>query len=159
ALPVITSLTAREPARGDQFGASVAHCSDGSDDYVAVGAPGVAPPRGRTSTGQVFIFRGLEPGAPWSTSPIGHPNPSGPEEDRFGAAGAINPWGDGYNQWDGTLTLAVGAPGADGGQGAVYIGRTAEQGKWTSFTFDEPLVPTFPDADEDFRTEGFGTSI
>jgi hypothetical protein len=159
ALPLITSLAAREPARGDQFGASVAHCSDGTDDYVAVGAPGVAPPRGRTSTGQIFIFQGLESTTPWSASPILNPNPSGTAEDQFGAAVAINPSGDGFNQWDGTLTLAVGAPGADEGQGAVYVGRTADTGKWTSFTFDEALVPTFPDADEDFRTEGFGTSI
>jgi hypothetical protein len=159
AVPVISALAAREPARGDLFGTAVAHCSDGTDDYVAVGAPGVAPPRGRTSTGQVFIFRGLESSAPWSATPISNPHPAGTETDQFGAAVAINPSGDGSNQWDGTLTLAVGAPGADGGQGAVYVGRTTEQSKWTTFTFGDPLVPTFPDADEDFRTEGFGTSI
>jgi hypothetical protein len=159
-LPGIAGLAAREPTRGDQFGASVAHCTDGIDDYIAVGAPGVAPPRGRTATGQVFIFKGLEPAPPWSTSPIVNPNPAGTEADQFGAAIAINPSGDGSSHWDGTLTLAVGAPGADEGQGAVYVGRTAEQGKWTtSFAFDEPLVPTFPDADEDFRTAGFGSSV
>jgi hypothetical protein len=158
-LPVISTLAAREPVRGDQFGASVAHCSDGTDDYIAVGAPGVAPPRGRTATGQIFIFRGLEAAEPWSSSPIVNPNPAGTEADQFGAAIAINPSGDGSSHWDGTLTLAVGAPGADEGQGAVYVGRTPEPGKWTSFQFDERLVPTFPDADEDFRTAGFGTAI
>ena len=33
---------------------------------------------------------------------------------------AINASGDGTDQWDGSLTLAVGAPGANSGQGAVY---------------------------------------
>jgi hypothetical protein len=159
ALPVVTTLSAREPVRGDQFGTSVAHCSDGTDDYIAVAAPGVAPPRGRTAPGQVFIFKGFDTAEPWSTSPIGNPNPAGTESDQFGITIAINPSGDGSGQWDGTLTLAVGAPGADEGQGAVYVGRTPEPGKWTTFKFDEPLVPVFPDATEDFRTEGFGTSI
>ena len=160
ALPVINGLAAREPTRGDQFGVSVAHCFDGTDDYIAVGAPGIAPPRGRTATGQAFIFRGLESSEPWSSSPIMNPNPAGTEADRFGASIAINPSGDGSNHWDGTLTVAIGAPGADEGQGAVYVGRTSEPGKWpTSFAFDEPLSPTFPDADEDFRTEGFGSAV
>jgi hypothetical protein len=159
ALPVISGLTAREPARGDQFGTSVAHCSDGTEDYIAVGAPGVAPPRGRTAAGQVFIFKGLESAEPWSTSAIGNPNPAGTDADQFGACVAINLSSDGSNHWDGTLTLAVGAPGADEGQGAVYVGRTTDPGKWTSFQFGEPLVPTFADAAEDFRTSGFGGAI
>jgi hypothetical protein len=157
--PMITEFAAREPARGDLFGTSVAHCFDGIDHYIAVGAPAAAPPRGRSGTGQVFIFRGLEGDAPWSTSPILNPNPEG-TTDQFGAAVAINPSGDGSNQWDGTLTLAVGAPGADEGQGAVWVGRTAEQGKWNaSFTFDAPLMPEFPDAPEDFRTVGYGSAV
>ncbi len=159
ALPVVNAFSARDPARGDQFGASVAHCSDGTDDYIAVGAPGVAPPRGRTATGQVFIFKGVESTEPWSASPIINPNPAGTSADQFGSAVAINPSGDGSHHWDGTMTLAVGAPGADEGQGAVFVGRTAEPGKWTTFNFDEPLVPVFPDADEDFRTAGFGTCV
>ncbi len=44
AIPVIAELAPREPANGDLFGAAVAHCSDGTTDYVAVGAPGSAPP-------------------------------------------------------------------------------------------------------------------
>ncbi len=73
---------------------------------------------------------------------------------------AISASGDGYGQWDGTLTLAVGAPGANDGEGAVYVGRTAEHGKWTSpFRFLDPLQPYFPDADEEFRTQGFGSCV
>jgi hypothetical protein len=158
--PEITELAGRDPARGDLFGSSVAHCFDGTDHYIAVGAPAAAPPRGRSGTGQVYIFRGLESDAPWSTSPILNPNPDGTAADQFGAAMAINPSGDGEYQWDGTLTLAVGAPGADEGQGAVYVGRTAEPGKWnSSFKFDDPLMPVFPDAPEDFRTEAFGSAV
>jgi hypothetical protein len=126
-----------------------------------VGAPGAAPPRGVSGHGQVYVFRGLDTSSPpWSTSAITNPNPAGTDTDLFGASVAINATGDGSNQWDGTLTLAVGAPGADGGQGAVYVGRTTQEGTWTTpFQFGEPLVPTFADAADDFRTTGFGTSI
>jgi hypothetical protein len=160
-VPVLAEFTAREPAKCDQFGISLAHCYDGSADYIAVGAPGAAAPRGVSGPGQVYIFRGLDgSSAPWSTSPIANPNPAGTATDQFGASIAINPSGDGSNQWDGTLTIAVGAPGYNEGEGAVYVGRTTEPGAWTSpFRFGPPLVPTFPDADDDFRTSGFGTSI
>jgi FG-GAP repeat len=160
-LPVVTELTAREPAKGDLFGTSVAHCSDGSADYIAVGAPGAAAPRGVSAPGQVYIFRGFDaPGTPWSTSPIANPNPEGTATDLFGASVAINPSGDGSNQWDGTLTIAVGAPGNHEGEGAVYVGRTTQPGAWTSpFRFGPALVPSFPEADDEFRTSGFGTAI
>jgi hypothetical protein len=160
-IPVIAELARPDPVKGDLFGASVAHCSDGSADFIAVGAPGVAAPRGVSGNGQVYIFRGLEASkTPWSTSTIGNPNPAGSATDQFGASVAINPSGDGSNQWDGTLTLAVGAPGASGGEGAMYVGRTTEPGTWTApFRFTQTLVPTFPGAAEDFHTTGFGTSV
>ena len=114
AIPVVAELAHREPAKGDMFGASIAHCFDGTDHYIAVGAPGPGAPRGRSGAGQVFIFRGLEASStPWSTSPIANPNPAGAATDQFGASVAINPSGDGSGGWDGTLTLAVGAPGAN----------------------------------------------
>jgi hypothetical protein len=159
AIPVVAELAHREPARGDKFGASVAHCFDGTDHYIAVGAPGLAPGRGKTGGGQVFIFRGLDASStPWSSSPIANPNSAGTPDDRFGATVAINPSSDGSGGSDGTLTLAVGAPATNGGEGAVYVGRTTERGKW-AFQWGEPLIPTFPDAAEDFHTEGFGASV
>jgi hypothetical protein len=160
-VPVVAELAPRDPARGDLFGAAIAHCSDGTADYVAVGAPGAAPPRGASGSGQVHIFRGLDASTtPWSTQPIGNPNPAGTATDLFGASIAINPSGEGSDHWDGTVTLAVGAPGANEGEGAVYVGRTTNPGVWTGpFTFGPPLVPVFPEADDDFRTAGFGTSI
>ncbi len=73
---------------------------------------------------------------------------------------AINASGDGSGGSDGTLTLAVGAPGANEGEGAVYVGRTTEPGKWTSpFQFGPALIPAFPDAADEFHTEGFGASV
>jgi hypothetical protein len=161
AIPVVAELTPREPTKGDMFGASIAHCSDGTIDYIAVGAPGAPPARGASGNGQVYIFRGLDASnTPWSTSPIANPNPAGTATDQFGVSVAINPSGDGSDQWDGSLTLAVGAPGADDGQGAVYVGRTPEDGSWGSpFQFSHTLVPSFPDAADDFRTSGFGTSV
>src|ERR1700722_8660535 len=148
AIPVVAELAPRDPARGDLFGASVAHCFDGTADYVAVGAPAAAPPRGASGSGQVHIFRGLDASTtPWSTQPIANPNPAGTATDLFGASIAINPSGDGSNQWDGTLTLAVGAPGANGGEGAVYVGRTTDKGSWpTPFQLDQALTPRFSGA-------------
>jgi hypothetical protein len=161
AIPVVAELARRSPAKGDRFGAALAHWSDGTFDYIAVGAPGAAPPVGGSGSGQVDIFRGLEASStPWSASPVLNPNPAGTATDLFGASVAINLSGDGSNQWDGTLTLAVGAPGVNEGEGAAYVGRTTEQGVWTTpFQFGEPLVPTFPSADDDFRTSGFGASV
>jgi hypothetical protein len=154
ALPVVAELTYPKATKGDFFGAAVAHCSDGTDDYIAVGAPGAAPPIGVSGPGQVFVFKGLKAsGTPWSTSPIANPNPAGAGTDRFGASVAISMSGDG------TVTIAAGAPGGGDGQGAVYAGRTTEAGTWTSpFKFGEPLQPSFPDA-EDFQTKNFGTSL
>jgi hypothetical protein len=161
AIPVFAELVRKDQTKGDSFGASVAHCFDGTDHYIAVGAPTAAAPIGVPAPGQVFIFRGLEPSSTqWNTSPIANPNPSGGPDDLFGASVAINPSGDGSFQWDGTLTLAVGAPGADEGQGAVFVGRTTQPGAWASpFQFSQALVPLFPEATEDFRTAGFGASI
>src|ERR1700722_14238600 len=34
AFPVIAELVRRDPAKGDLYGASVAHCNDGTDDYI-----------------------------------------------------------------------------------------------------------------------------
>ncbi len=160
-IPAVSQLSYEGSTKGDMFGAAVAHCFDGTDDYIAVGAPEVPPPRGKSGSGQVYLFRGLEAqSAPWSTSSIANPNPAGTATDQFGASVAINVAGDGSGQSLGTLTLAVGAPGANNGEGAVYVGTTSEPGKWTSpFQFGSPLVPSFPDASDDFHTEGFGASV
>jgi hypothetical protein len=40
------------------------------------------------------------------------------------------------------------------------VGRTTEPGTWTApFEFSQAMVPTFPEASEEFRTAGFGTSL
>jgi hypothetical protein len=142
AIPVVAPLTHRGSAPGDLFGTSVSHCTDGNEHYIAVGAPGLAPPAGPFGPGQVFIYKGLAASdTPWSEQPIANPDPSGTEEDRFGASVALNFSGDGAGGSDGTLTLAVGAPGAREGQGAVYAGRTAEPGTWSGrIRFGEPLA-------------------
>jgi FG-GAP repeat len=154
-VPLVTHLGRPGSAKADRFGASVAHCSDGTNDYIAVGAPSAAPPVGVQAPGQVFIFRGLETtDSPWSESPIPNAHSAAKDTDLFGASIAISA------AEDGTLTLAVGAPGFDEGQGAAYVGRTTEPGTWTSpFRLGDPLVPNFPDATDDFRTSGFGTAV
>jgi len=161
AIPVIAELARKEPAKGDGFGASVAHCFDGANHYVAVGAPTAAPPLGKSGGGQVFIFKGLQAtNAPWSSGFITSPDPAAAESDQFGASVALSMSGDGSGAWDGTLTLAVGAPGAAAGQGAVFIGRTAEKDNWSGpIQFAEALAPSFPGAAEDFKTSGFGTAV
>jgi hypothetical protein len=155
-IPVISELQRGGSAAGDLFGASIATCSDGDDDYIAVSAPGAAPPPGVPGPGQVFIFKGLGASpSPWSTSPIANPNPAGADTDRFGASLAVDVAGDG------TLILAVGAPGT--GQGVVYVGRTAEPGTWpSSFEFGPAIGPVFPvieGAEDAFETTSFGTSV
>lgn len=160
AIPVMEELTYPKSTKADQFGASVAHCTDGTDHYIAVGAPDAAAPIGVAAPGQVFIYKGLKASnTPWSTTPIVNPNPSGSDADRFGEAVAINFSGDGSGGSDGTLTIAVGAPGTGGGEGAAYVGRTTQAGEWTSpFEFGPALLPSFPDL-EDFKTQGFGSSV
>ncbi len=159
AQPVISELSYPKSAPGDRFGVSVAHCSDGREHYVAVGAPGAAPPVGAGAPGQVLVFKGLrKSNEPWNTSPIRNPDAAGTDSDRFGASVAISMSTDGAGGSDGTVTLAVGAPGAGEGQGAVYVARTSEAGTWTSLKFGEPLVPSFPMA-EDFKTQNFGAAV
>ena len=158
-LPDMAELSYPKSTRGDEFGASVAHCSDGSDHYIAVGAPRVEAPIGVSGAGQVFVYKGLDATkTPWSSKPISNPNPSGTETDRFGASVAINISGDGNGSSDGTLTIAVGAPGTGDGEGAAYVGRTSEAGAWTPVQFFPALLPEFPDI-EDFKTQNFGTSV
>ncbi len=158
--PVVAELSYPKSAPGDGFGRSVAHCSDGRDHYVAVGAPGAAAPIGATGPGQVFLYKGLgRSNEPWNTSPVGNPAPDGTDTDRFASSVAISMSGDGAGSIDGTVTIAVGAPGARSGEGAVYVARTAEAGNWTSpFRFGEPLVPSFPESD-DFATQNYGSAL
>jgi hypothetical protein len=158
--PVVAELSYPKSAPGDGFGQAVAHCQDGTDDYVAVGAPGAPPPIGATGPGQVFVFKGLRPSSePWNTSPIANPSPEGADSDRFATSVAINMSGDGAGGTDGTVTIAVGAPGAREGEGSVYVARTSEAGNWTSpFKLGEPLVPSFPFS-EDFKTQNYGAAV
>jgi hypothetical protein len=162
-LPDIVELAHPQPKAGDGFGTSVAYCHDGTADYVAIGAPGAAPPHGVAAPGQVYIYRGLErSNSPWSTSPISNPDPEGKPEDYFAATVAITPSADSDGKLDGTLTLAVGAPGAKGGIGAAYVGRTKEKRTWTKpFEFGPALTRTFPGSEDmpDIDTEGFGSAL
>jgi hypothetical protein len=77
---------------------------------------------------------------------MANPDPAAADGDRFGASVAID-------ASDGILSLAVGAPGARGGQGSVVAGTGADAG---AIRFGEPLAPTFVD---DTQTSGFGTSV
>jgi hypothetical protein len=134
AIPVVTELTYPGATKDDGFGASVAYCNDGTDDYIAIGATG--------GTGRVLVYKGLK-GAPVV---VGNPDAAATEEDRFGASVAIR-------VSDGKVSLAVGAPGARGGQGSVYAGSGADPG---SIRLGEPLAPTFAD---ESQTGGFGTAL
>jgi hypothetical protein len=110
----------------------------------------------------VFVFKGLgESSEPWSSSPAANPDEEGTETDRFGASVAINAGVDQSGRPDGTVVLAVGAPGAKQGQGVVYVGQTSEAGAWPNrFRFEETLEPQFPDGiPEDFSTTEWATSL
>ena len=151
AIPVVSQLTYEGSRPGDLFGAAVAHCSDGTDDYIVVGAPAVEPPAGPFGPGQLFVYKGLDASnTPWSTSTVANPDPSGTEDDRFGAAVAIS------SAADGTLVIAAGAPGAREGQGAAYAGRTAQAGTWSGPLKFAALVPSSADGS---ASVGFGTSV
>lgn len=160
-VPGATVLQPAEPQWGDSFGTSIGYCSDGTDEWVIVGAPAAKPPRGPFGQGMAHIFKGLDSNPPWSTSPIANPDEAGKETDRFGATVAINPGVDGEGRPDGTLVFAVGAPGAKEGEGAVYVGRTTERDSWPNrFSFDQAIEPQFPDfIPEDFRTAEYGSSV
>ena len=135
--PVTAELVRPGYEKGDFFGASMAHCTVGDDHYVAISAPGATPPAGVTGSGQVFIFKGLQATeTPWSTT-IANPNPSGSASDQFGASLDLD------SLPDGTFRLAVGAPGANGGKGAVFVGRTTAGG--STFEFGPALVAVFPE--------------
>ena len=128
--PAVSRTLHEESTKGDVFGASVAHCSDGTDGLHRGGRAGSSPAPGQVQeAGRSTSFGGLEAqSTPWSTSSIANPNPAGTATDQFGASVAINVAGDGSGQWHGTLTLAVGAPGANDGEGAVYVGTTTSPG-------------------------------
>lgn len=161
-IPEVTVLSAPKAAKGDGFGAAVACFSDGEDWYVAVGAPGSKAPMGPYGEGAAYVYRGLETSnAPvsgsWATNPVEGADASA----RFGSCVAVGPGVDGDGRPDGTVLLAVGAPGAGDGQGAVYIGWTETPGDWPSrWTYQQVIEPKFPDfIDEEFRTSGFGSSV
>lgn len=134
AIPAVTELTYPGATREDGFGASVAYCTDGADDYFAVGATGGA--------GRVLVYKGLK-SAP---AVISNPDAAATEDVRFGASVAIS-------AADGVVSLAIGAPGARGGQGTVYAGSGADPG---SIRLGPPIEPTFAD---DTQTGGFGTAL
>jgi hypothetical protein len=162
AIPEQAVLTAPNPARGDGFGTSVACCSDGTEWYVAVGSPNTEAPRGPYGQGAAFVYRGLGSSAtPWSGTWASNPQEGAKGSDRFGASVAINPGLGDDGAPDGTVVLAVGAPGAKDGQGAVYVGHTTAPGEWPGrWQFSQVIEPKFPDfIDEDFRTADFGTSV
>ena len=161
-MPGQALLTAPKPVKADGFGTAVACCSDGEHTYVAVTSPNAEPPRGPYGRGVVYVFKGLETSdQPWSANPAANPVEEAPVTEKFGACVAINPGVDANGTPDGTIVLAVGAPGANDGQGAVYVGSTTDAGEWPSrWTFSQTLEPKFPDyIDDDFRTADFGTSV
>jgi hypothetical protein len=154
-VPVITEVARKGSAAGDFFGASIAHCFDGQDDYLAVGAPGATAPPGYTGTGQIFVFKGLGPSVEqWSQAAIGNPSPTGAATDRFGSCLALGATGPGR------LVLAVGAPGAREDQGEVHVARTSEGS--TTFVFGPALqaaFPEIPDMDEPFTCTAYGSAV
>lgn len=159
-VPVVSELARPEPTKGDRFGASIDCCTDGTHEYVVVGAPEAAAPTGTTGNGLVFVFRGLESKDPWITKPLANPNAEGTATDRFGASIAVDISKGGLAESAASLTVAAGAPGAFEGQGAVFVGRTAlDDPDGSKFEFDSPLVPSFPDASDEFRTTDFGSSV
>ena len=159
-VPVVSELARPEPTKGDRFGASIDCCTDGTNEYVVVGAPEAAAPPGTSGNGQVFVFRGFESKDPWIAKPLTNPNAEGTATDRFGASTAVGISKGGLAESAATLTVAVGAPGAFEGQGAVFVGRTAlDDPDGSKLEFDSPLVPSFPDASDEFRTTDFGSSV
>jgi hypothetical protein len=161
-VPAQAILTSPKSARGDGFGTAVACCYDGTDHYVAVSAPNAEPPRGPYGIGQVYVFKGLATSdQPWSANAAANPQEEAPATEGYGTSVAITHGVDASGAPDGTIVLAVGAPGAKEGQGAVYVGATTEPGVWPSrWSFDQTIEPKFPDyIDEEFRTAEFGTSV
>jgi streptogramin lyase len=93
-------LTASDYKPGDQFGASVAVVGD----TALIGAPGR---NGGQGTAYVFV----RSGGTWSMQSAGELTASdGAAGDRFGASVALN-----------GNTAVIGAPGAHGGEGTVYV--------------------------------------
>jgi hypothetical protein len=155
-------LSAPKAAKGDGFGTSVAACYDGQEWYVAVGAPNVEPPMGPYGRGAAFVYRGLSTSnTPWSANWATNPVQGAEASHNFGASVAISPNLDEEGRSDGTVTLAVGAPGAADGQGVVYVGHTTAPGEWPGrWTYAQAIEPKFPDfIDEDFRTTEFGSAV
>lgn len=161
-MPSLAFLTAPKPTKDDGFGTSVACCYDGQEWYVAVGSPNTEPPIGPYGTGAAFVYRGLETSsAPWSGNWGTNPVEGAESSVGFGSAVAITPGLDAEGRPNGTVVLAVGAPGAGDGQGIVYVGHTTNPGEWPGrWTYAQTIEPKFPDyIDEDFRTAEFGSSV
>ncbi len=96
-------------AQGRYFGTSVAI----SGDTLLIGAAAYADP---ATTGAAFVF--VRTAGTWTQQ--GPPLSSGVELDQYGYAVALN--GD---------TAVVGAPGANGGDGAAHIYQRDATGVWT----------------------------
>jgi hypothetical protein len=93
------------PQAGDEFGQAVAISQDGS--VIAIGAPGR-----NNEKGGVYLFQ--KPAAGWTATETLFPVelPEGQPGDRFGQSVSVSK--------DGSL-IAIGANGADGKRGAVYV--------------------------------------
>jgi hypothetical protein len=100
------------PASGDEFGRSVAISRD--DQVIAVGAPGR-----NGGTGLVCLFKKPEKGWQFTQNLFPIQIPEGHPGDRFGQSLAVSR--------DGKVII-IGAPGCDGGNGAVFIAVAAASG-------------------------------
>ena len=122
------------PADASAFGIALALRGDllaiGSSDYTAPGS-------GTTASGAVHLFR-LQEGAWQAASTLVGLDPS--TQRQFGRALALGERSDGVRE------LAVGAPGRNGGEGAVYVFRDEGAG-WVQ---EQRLQLAAAQADEHF---------
>lgn len=98
-------LAASDGAVGDEFGWSVAVENTPAGAIAVIGAPGRS-----ASTGAAYVF--TERNSIWTQTAELSPPDGGVSNDQFGEAIALDTSGD---------TVAIGAPGADGASGVVYV--------------------------------------
>jgi FG-GAP repeat len=127
-------LTASDGLVGDEFGQSVALEDTPTSAVAVIGAPGRSD-----SAGVVYVF--TEDNSDWTQTADLTPPGGTISNEQFGEAVALDASGD---------TVAIGAPGADGASGVVYV-FTDTGGAWT-----EAAELTAPDS---AANAAFGASV